>query len=403
MRSSSSDSRSTLLILLGGPGISAATVGSDVAISVGSLAPDHNLLLVDLPATAASSGIRCDGPATAMYNAILGASDVSDVDDSARSFVDGCIAEIRASDLDRLGTTGNVVALETLRTELAIEGWPIVAQSYGTRVALAYAGMYPEHVEALVLDAPVELVPTAATWQARASLASELIATTLDWCADDGLCRGRFVQDPRSVYETLRDELMRSPPDHFGSIGLSFVAVGLMLDPEGRGRFLELLAAWERSGIGWLADAVTGVDPDSTLNDAAYFATQCSDWSWSEADAGDRLVELVGESTEEGALAVLLRDFPCAYWPGPNEPVRIAPMVVPTLLIQSTADWAAPTSMTEDLVRAGASRITVDGGPHGSIGWGQGCVDEAIRSWIEQRRSGSDVRCPSPWAVLPGG
>lgn len=377
-----------VLFLGGGPGLPAIPLMAGLAGPVAALTDASSVVTIDYPASGRSGGVHCPRAALERDTLMFSAREVRNVIAIAREFALRC-GEASESAAQGTGSIDRTVgALVQLRQELGIERWDVVAQSYGTRVAMSYVEQDARHIGRFILDAPIEAKSTVETWALRGRMFGDLVQATLEWCANDGECRSRFVDRPTTVYESVVADLTLMTGERLGPIGFSVIVAGLVQDPEGRGRFLGLLARAERLGVGWLdetlrADAdIAQPDGPDAFSDAAYYEAECRDWSWPTADAEERAKLLVAAVTDISTTGVVLRDLPCAFWPveskSPEQPMAVR---APTVVLRSTLDWAAPLDLPLPSWQPGQTIvIDVEGGPHGNIGWQESCVVAATRA-----------------------
>lgn len=239
-----------VLFLAGGPGLSALPLMVARTGPIAAVTDASAVVTIDYPASGRSGGVHCPRAALARDTLMSSAREVRDVTVIAREFARQCGEESASAAEGTGGMDRTVAALVQLRRELGIERWDVVAQSYGTRVAMSYIDQDARHVGRIILDAPIEIAPTVDTWTLRGRTFGDLVQATLEWCANDGECRSRFVDRPTLVFESIVADLTSTTGEQLGPIGFSVIVAGLVQDPEGRGRFLELLSQAERLGVG---------------------------------------------------------------------------------------------------------------------------------------------------------
>ncbi len=206
--------------------------------------------------------------------------------------------------------------------------------------------------------------------------------------------------DPGEAYGIMRGRLAAVPPDRISWLGpgaLDAFAATRLTDAAGRLALLRLIVATRGGDWTGLAatleasarPAATEEVPGSPFSDAAYYAIQCADWSWDTDDPDKRAGELISTLPDRAFLpaqaAVVLRDLPCAYWPGiAGQSVIASEVNHRTVIVGAIPDWAAPSAIAEGLWESNpdASMVVVDGGPHVSLGRGIACVDDAVRDFL---------------------
>jgi pimeloyl-ACP methyl ester carboxylesterase len=178
----------TILALAGGPGQAAAPLIGDIADALGSALGARELVTFDQRGTGGSGLLTCPSFSR---------------DESLSDIVGQCAADLGPGRI-AYTTEESVQDIEALRAALGVPRLIVYGTSYGTKVALAYAAAYPQHVERLVLDSVVE--PSGVDPFLRTTTASmPRVLRTL--CAD--ACR--FTHDPVRDLAALVRRLERRP------------------------------------------------------------------------------------------------------------------------------------------------------------------------------------------------
>jgi pimeloyl-ACP methyl ester carboxylesterase len=135
---------SALVALAGGPGQGASGFAQDFLFSYGPALRSREVVVFDQRGTGHSGALACKG---------MGVEQTP----LARR-------EAAARCADKLGparafytTRDSADDIESIRQALGVDKLVVAGTSYGTKVALAYAKRYPQHVESLVLDSVVPL------------------------------------------------------------------------------------------------------------------------------------------------------------------------------------------------------------------------------------------------------
>lgn len=144
-----------VLALAGGPGQAAVPLLDAFATALRPLLRARELVVFDQRGTGGSGRLRC--PALVSGRGSLA------------SVIERCASELGPRRADYT-TAASVADLEAVRSALGVDRVILYAASYGTKVALAYAAAYPQHVERLVLDSVVP--PEGIDPFQRSSLAS---------------------------------------------------------------------------------------------------------------------------------------------------------------------------------------------------------------------------------------
>lgn len=138
--SGSTPSRDAVLALAGGPGQSALPLVSYFAQAMAPALGSRDLITFDQRGTGESDPLSC--PALQSSYASLG------------TLVEQCGKQIGAS-RSGYATSESVADINAIRQALGYEKLVLYGTSYGTKVALQYAQIYPSTVEAMVLDSVV--------------------------------------------------------------------------------------------------------------------------------------------------------------------------------------------------------------------------------------------------------
>jgi pimeloyl-ACP methyl ester carboxylesterase len=136
--------KGVLVALAGGPGQAAVPLTDTFASQLASGLRTRDLVVFDQRGTGQSGFLNCP-----TLNGLSGSSDVPRA-------VATCANSLGPA-RDFYTTRDSLEDIEALRQALGVDRIALYGASYGTRVALAYAWRYPQHVELLVLDSVVPL------------------------------------------------------------------------------------------------------------------------------------------------------------------------------------------------------------------------------------------------------
>jgi pimeloyl-ACP methyl ester carboxylesterase len=361
---SSNPTHSALLTLAGGPGQAALPLAEDFASSMSAGLTNRDLLVFDQRGTGASGPLQC----TAL---LPGQSSGSLLTDSQR-----CATQLGPA-RGLYTTSQSVDDIESIRQASGYDKLTLYGVSYGTKVALAYAARYPEHVEGLILDSVVRLDGPdpfhRSTFAATRRVLTELCS--------GGDCRG-ITSNPttdlsREAARLARHRLSGTVVDGHGhhlklsmdDLDLLQIAVGGDVNPTLRAELPSSLHSalhGDRAPLLRLAaraeglNEINGARPRQASggdSDALFAATRCEEtaFPWDrDADAITRLRQ--AEAAARGLSAAAVRPFNrsvalrgeliplCLGWPvasppppapGPLPPVR-------TLILEGQADLRTP-------------------------------------------------------------
>ncbi|MDX6556154.1 MAG: hypothetical protein QOD86_2349 [Miltoncostaeaceae bacterium] len=389
-------SRGVVVALSGGPGQAAV---ADAQLFAEALAPvlrDRELVLFDARGTGRSGQLTCRS---------LGRLDEARTEAEVDREVRACAAQLGPRRA-QYTTADSVEDLEAVRQLVGADKISLYGVSYGTKLAVAYADRYPDHVERVVADSSV--LPEGIDPFARASFAA-LPGMLTDLCADDR-CRG-ITADPAGDLARLADRLRRGPlrgsvvrPD--GSLSRVRLRqadlVGILLagdlDPLMRARTpgaIRAALAGDTAPILRLAQGATE-EEGGGVNEALFVAEICEEepvpWDPAALPKARRAQWLAvaralppGSFGPFGTTAARVvspqYDF-CSGWPGPA--VRAAPSppsAVPILVMSGRGDVRTPLPDAQTLTAShpGAKLLEVGGSGHGVLlNDGTGCARRAL-------------------------
>jgi pimeloyl-ACP methyl ester carboxylesterase len=437
--------RGVLVSAVGGPGLSGiASASAEAAALASAVRTRYDLVWFDQRGVGRSGGGDCPDAAVAWYRSGTPSpsGDPAPVREAARRFAADCVAEARLDPgrLPYLTTRQAAEDLEALRIYLGEEALTIYGESYGSRLALAYASAHPDRVAALLLDAPVDPTRPASEIRAESVRAFDqaLLATMLACSASVPCTRDVKGGDALAAYDALAAELAASPvtvrtssgegPDlRFTAGDLATVVAASLGTPADRALLQRAIAAASQGRWWYLARLLElrlGIDPDTgetrrdvTRSDAGYYAISCADAASGEppeprADA--QLEQGIGLGVDAQRLgSVFYRDLPCAWWPAGDaaaEPLTLPERPgYPVIVMGATLDPATPWANAERIARTIGRRtrsIVTAGGPHVTFGRGEECPDRLVTALlIKGQLPPARTTCPGsvtePYAPLP--
>jgi pimeloyl-ACP methyl ester carboxylesterase len=293
-------------------------------------------------------------------------------------------------------STGDHAAdLEAVRQALGFPRIAVMGVSYGTRLALAYAAAYPQHVERLVLDS---IVPPDKDSAFESDTLKAMPGTLGQYCAGS-LCAGAtkdFAGDVVAVVNKL------------GSV-LGTKILGVVVDADlNPGLAAELPAAFHAARSGDMLPLLHALRLDTgelgmgpaDFSEALYVATVCDDgpFPWSSATApSDRpaAIKAALAALPPGSLgpfgmwaASLGNAETCAGWPTPMSDVSAptGPLPnVPALGFSGGLDLRTPTAgATEVMAQFPQGHLVVVPGVGHSVLTADPslCAQTALRNWI---------------------
>ena len=187
-----------LFMLAGGPGQSALESFPAMIARMFQIHEDRDIVLVDQRGTGKSNPLRCLDP----ENELL-------TDEQALEILKACPDTLEA-DLRFYTTEIAMTDLDEVRLALGYDLINLYGASYGTRAALTYLRMFPEHVRTVTLDAVVD--PEFVIFVNAAEDGQAALETLFGRCAADEACSAAFP-DLRGEFESLLARLDESPAE----------------------------------------------------------------------------------------------------------------------------------------------------------------------------------------------
>lgn len=195
----SSDNKTPLLFLAGGPGQAAAELASGLRRVFNEVRKTRDLILVDQRGTGQSHPLQCDDSLEqdvyAMTPEEFSAQDIKD-----------CLATF-SGDLSQYNSENAIRDFDAVRAALGHKQINIYGGSYGTRAGLVYMRMFPESLRSVVLDSvgPIE-VPIGLFGQSSARSFNLL----LENCQKELSCQRAYPQ-LKQEFNTLLARLAQAP------------------------------------------------------------------------------------------------------------------------------------------------------------------------------------------------
>ena len=317
-------------------------------------------------------------------------------DESERQVLDARTAALVETCRDRHGwllplvsTADGAHDLDALRELLGGDRLSLLGSSYGSRLALTYATLYPEHVRAVVLDGYSD--PNLPPWDAEVEQAGAFERSLERWstaCTSDPDCLLAQHGQPDDVIAALlarldaESEPVGTDRELTQSDAYEAIAGTLLLGSAAEERLLTALAAAD-DGHGApllaLADEVRQRYRASGLTMGAFAAIECADTAATWRLLTRRRLEEVGERVR--AVAPLLGPWlwsppgvvrpaalrlcgmlptPPAPLPGPFDAAGAGPVLVLTTTGDPTTPASAAARAPADLEDARVIRVAGD-------------------------------------------
>ncbi|MEM9691401.1 MAG: alpha/beta fold hydrolase [Myxococcota bacterium] len=396
-----------VFLLAGGPGQAATEAYGPLLAALTRTGSARDLILVDQRGTGRSAPLDCPAETTlaAMFR-----------DEDILRATRACLPELQDRDLDAFSTEASARDLETIRTELGLDAINLLGVSYGTRLALAYARLFPDQTRSLVLDgvAPTSLkLPlsfardTENAWStlvarcrnqsACANAFGDLDATLERWLA-------RLDNEPATI--TIADPKTGAPTTLTLSRALGAQLVrGLLYATDlhallpftvheaAQGNYAPLVAQ----------AALLGQYAQESISTGLFLSVICGEDVPAIEEAA--LVEeaqgtFLGPSLARQILAA------CELWPVKPRPVdrTESPLPIPTLAISGGADPVTPPRWAETAVGAFPhhAHIVI---PHaGHSNFARGCIPKLLGKFFAAPRdyvAAPDLSCAEEDPAAP--
>ena len=421
----------TLLVLTGGPGVRGLSEADPRVAELDPEVLEHfDVVFFDQRGVGGSGGLDCTDAVRA---------DQARIEEEglgpALDFVRACQAELGpdAARLPYLSTAQAAEDIDAIRTVLGAERIVVYGESYGTRLAQAYAARHPDRLAGLILDGAIDpALGPLDFWTESAAGFNSSLAATLDLCNRTPSCRGDVAGgDASAAFEQEVAQLERGPvhldyPGDFGPIATSMGSRDLvgavsraLYRPDSRMELQRAVAAashgdWllmYRLVVVALPEPVIGLAHLSPWTPTSYYAIECADIdarALGGLEAFDRAAQAA--KGRAGLFAGLVyQDAPCLAWPGPvpdppgaSGSIGVLPPGVPSLVFAATADPITPIVNAQGIVgrSPGTPLVTTDGGRHVSLWSGDACVDAVTHAFLlDGRLPAAGTRCPGSAAT----
>ncbi|MFD6858189.1 alpha/beta hydrolase [Rhodococcus sp. NPDC060090] len=312
---------------------------------------------------------------------------------TAEEVAERCAANDHDGRMRHVNTANMARDLDRIRAALGEEKASFLGYSYGSALGAAYASMFPESSDRVVLDSNIgdtHLDHDGMRRYARGM--EETFPDFAEWAAtqDDLYGLGETAQQVRETYFTIAERLDRAPVDGVNGRAFRLATFVTLYNP----------ASYETAAQNWqyflnpteatTPAAETGNGPPPADNSwSVFLAVTCNDVEWpSDVDTYRRAVD---EDRETYPLfgAATGNIMPCAFWQyTPAEPPVSIDQEGPTnvLIAQNRRDPVTPLRGGELLDEKFGERsrlLTVDGSGHGVYALGNNpCAQDTITDYL---------------------
>jgi pimeloyl-ACP methyl ester carboxylesterase len=293
-----------------------------------------------------------------------------------------------------VGTVDVARDLERLRIALGDPGLTFMGQSYGTLLGATYAGMFPTHVRAMVLDSVIDpALSFNAISLGQAEGFEGVLGSFFSWCATNSSCPWQTTSDPTAAVLALIAQSRTTPaPAGAGRTAGPGELYNALLE----GLYAE--SDWPTLGDALAADAQGNGAPVVAMSDH-----YTADGSTNGSDAGEAIDcldhpvsrNLKGYPALAAQYAKVAPIFgpllawgqaACAVWPVPATrvpaPVR-AVGAPPILVVGTTDDPATPYAWAVNLSHELSQGVllTRDGSDHVAYFYSP-CVRDDVQTYL---------------------
>jgi pimeloyl-ACP methyl ester carboxylesterase len=372
--------RGVLMLNPGGPGGSGLSFADDLAWFglPASVLDSYDVIGMDTRGIGHSAPVSCGFTAEQGYlgNIPPYAADeaaVAEQAKSAKAVAEQCAANDEGGRLRHLSTANMARDLDRIRIALGEEKTSFLGYSYGSALGAAYASMFPERSDRIVLDSNIGDTHLDQDGIRRYAMgAEETFPDFAAWAAarHETYGLGRTPEQVRETYFTLAERLDETPAGEIdGRVFRLVTFAGLY----GKTKYGLTAQIWQsiRDGDPAAAERLAAAPAPMDNLWSVFLAVTCNDVEWpSDVRAYQRAV---AEDRERYPLygAASANIQPCAFWPHqPAEPpvpvVDEGPANV--LVVQNQRDPVTPLRGGELIDEKFGERsrlVSVDGSGHG--------------------------------------
>ena len=392
----------SLVLNPGGPGESG--IGSmDLFLSTlsATLKSRFDLIAFDPRGVGRSAPIRCVSAAQLAHFYDIdpvpaGPAQFQNLVAEDRAFASGCQA-LSGDLLPFVGTANAARDMEAIRLALGESKLTYLGFSYGSLLGATYAGEYPTHIRAMVLDGGIDpALGVVETSNAQAIGFDEELTAFFNYCLGTPTCAWKPGRDPRASFNSLMASI-RSHPLAVGnrSVGPAEAFLGVVTPLYNQANWPDLAVALQRAFVGdgsvllQLFDDYTQRQPDGSYPNTieANTAINCADQPWSTNLADyPRLAGQAAQLAPDFGAANIYSSVLCAVWPYRTN-VRPAPITAagapPIVVVGSTGDPATPYAWAQALAHELESGVLLTRSGEGHTGYqSSACIRAYVDAYL---------------------
>jgi pimeloyl-ACP methyl ester carboxylesterase len=292
-----------------------------------------------------------------------------------KAVAEQCAANDKDDRLRHLSTANMARDLDRIRIALGEEKTSFLGYSYGSALGAAYASMFPERSDRIVLDSNIGDTHLDQDGIRRYALGMEdTFPDFAKWAAErhESYGLGRTPKEVRKTYFRLAEQLDEKPVDGIDGRTIRLGTFGsLYTKPQYAplAQAFQSLLAGDESAVKELAAAATPAQYDNLWT--VFLSVTCNDVEWPEDVRSYQ--RAVAEDRERYPMfgAASANILPCAYWSHePAEPPVAIDDEGPAnvLVVQNRRDPVTPHRGGELLDEKFGERsrlVSVDGSGHG--------------------------------------
>jgi pimeloyl-ACP methyl ester carboxylesterase len=361
----------SLLINPGGPGASGVDALAELVPRMpANLLSAFDVVGFDPPGVARTAPITClDSAALNQYFHVDPAPVTPAGFQAAvaadRTFAAGCEAHSGA-ELPYVGTADAARDMDVLRAALGDSKLSYLGLSYGTLLGATYAGLFPTHVRAMVLDGALDpALPTIPQLNEQAVSIEGELQQFFAACAAQPSCPWKPAGSPTAAYEALIAKVRAKPLPARGTsrtVGPSELLYGTAVTLYSTSTWSDLANALQAAsagdGTGFLElfDSYTGRASNGTYSNLfeANAAVNCLDAPAPSLAALSAAAPAAAVAAPIFGVLNLDSEAGCSVWPLPATgrigPIRAAGSP-PIVVVGSTGDPVTPYSWAQSLSR----------------------------------------------------
>ncbi|HWM37500.1 MAG TPA: alpha/beta hydrolase [Streptomyces sp.] len=409
--------RGTLMLNPGGPG------GSGLALPAllearglpAGVRDSYDLIGMDTRGIGHSAPVTCGFTPEGPYTANIPPYAVDDAAVTAQAKVakqvaEQCARHDRDGLLRHLTTANTARDLDRIRAALGEEKTSYLGYSYGTALGAAYASMFPERSDRIVLDSNIGDTHLDRDGMRRYALGTEQsFPDFAKWAAarHDSYGLGRTPAQIRRTYFALAERLDKAPVGGFDGSLLRLYTFSQLFKKK---QYPQLAQQWQTLAGGddtaarrpLSQNATAAKVPSSFDNSLSVFlAVTCNDIEWPE-NVGTYRRGVANDRKRYPLLGAATANItPCAFWPhAPAEPPVAVNDDGPrnVLLVQNLRDAPTPHRGGKMLRQKFPDRsrlLSVDDTGHGAYVLGDNpcALNTTTRYLVEGKMPGKDMLC----------